>query len=141
MTFLTGTLAAVKDPVSETPALYFARVTSTPLGMSAETTHTHICAQTQFKPLKPRVVTRCRDTATWPMALWSFRDGRGKMLSPTLCVCVFVYMCVLDLCHFLATVRDSGLRTITDITHDSHVTTQGHYTAKHGPNNDSLGVQ
>jgi len=64
------------------------------------------------------------------LASGSFGGWLGKKtLSPTLCVC----KCVLKLRNFsVAALRQSGLRTITDITHDSHVTTQGHYSQNAG---------
>lgn len=53
---------------------------------SEELTHTHI----PFRPLRPRVVTRCQDSAVWPVALGSFGDGPGKIVTNFLCVHVCV---------------------------------------------------
>lgn len=91
--------------------------------------HTHIYActilTTQTKGCDK--VSRQRYLANGSRVL---RGWPGKRLSPTLCVCAC--MCVLNLCCFLTTVRDSGLRTISDITLGSHVTTQGHYKKNTG---------
>lgn len=115
-----GTLAAVKHPVSDTPAISsaFRRVTSIWLAVwtrprRRRRAHTHNSDHS--------------DQGVWQgVETWASRVLRGwpgKILSPTLCVCVL---------NFLAMVRDSGLRTITDMTHGSHVTTQGHYIQNAG---------
>lgn len=125
---LYGTLAAFKHPVSDTPAISsstlpchidMAGYVDTSEAMTHTHTHTHIYTIQTTQTKGCDKVSKQRYLASGSRVL---RGWLGKNTVTDL-VCV----CVLSLCRFLATVRDSGLRTITDITHDSHITTQGHY--------------
>lgn len=89
-------------------------------------TQTHACTIQAIQTQGCDKVSRQRYLASGSRVL---RGMAGEKYCHQLCpcVCVRARVCVLNLCPFLASVRDSGLRTITDITHDSPVTTQGHY--------------
>ncbi len=97
------------------------------VNMSEELTHTHTRSHIRTAQTEGcDKVSRQRCLACGSPVL------RGMVGENTATNFVCVCVCVLNLCPFSATLRDSGLRTISDITHGSHVTTQGHYIQNTG---------